>query len=83
MSRDQDFITEARDNARKIWEAITALKGLQREWTALDYGTTLVHGEGENSKLNVANVGSVVFDTTNAIEEVLNAGHATNLGRLL
>lgn len=83
MSREQDFITEARDANSKIWEGINALKSLQREWNALDYGTTLDDGEGENTGITKAEVGAVVFDTANALITVLDAGNATNMAKLL
>ena len=83
MAREQDFITEARTHARALWDAVNALEALQKEWNALDYSTTLDAGEGENSGIGGAQVGAVVFDTANAIRAVLNAGHATNVARLL
>jgi hypothetical protein len=83
MSREQDFITVARAANRKVWEGINELKALQREWAALDYGTTLDNGEGENAGISGAEVGAVVFATADALETTLNAGHATNMARLL
>lgn len=82
-TRKQQYITEARAHARAIWEALNALEGLQREWTALDYGSSLEAGEGANAEITAAEVGSVVFDTTNALRSLLNEGHATNLAHLL
>ena len=83
MSREQDFITSARIANRKVWEGINELKAMQREWAALDYGTTLDAGEGENAGISGAEVGAVVFATADAIEDVLDAGHATNMAKLL
>ena len=83
MSREQDFITEARAANRAIWDGINKLVALQREWQALDYGNTLDTGEGANEGLTAQAVGAVVFDTANALVAVLNAGHATNCARLL
>lgn len=84
MSREQDFISEARAANRAIWDGINALVALQREWNALDYGNTLDAGEGENAGITKAEVGAVVFDTANAmVTEVLSAGHATNMANLL
>lgn len=81
--RDQDFYTEARAHNRAIWNGINALVSLQREWNANDSGTTLPDGEGENVGLDRTEVGAVVFDTANAFVAVLNAGHATNMAKLL
>jgi hypothetical protein len=83
MARQSDFITESRQHARALWNAINGLKSMQREWNALDLGNTLDPGEGANAGIVAADVGSVVFDTTAALEAVLNAGHATNLAKLL
>jgi hypothetical protein len=82
-NREQDFISEVRQATQQIWENINTLKGLQREWTALDYGTTLDAGVGQNEGVTSVEVGAVLFDTTTALEGVLNAGHATNMAKLL
>lgn len=83
MSREQDFITEARQQNKAIWDGINALVALQREWNALDYGNTLDAGDGDNTGISVAQVGAVVFDSVNAFVGVLSAGHATNMAKLL
>jgi hypothetical protein len=83
MSRESDFITEARQANREIWNAINKLVSLQREWNALDYGNTLDDGAGENTGITKTEVGAVVFDTANAFVAVLGAGHATNMANLL
>jgi hypothetical protein len=83
MSREQDFITEARAANRKIWDGINDLVSMQREWNALDYGNSLGNGTGENEGIVTAEVGAVTFDTANAFVAVLNGGHATNMAKLL
>lgn len=83
MSREQDFITEARQHNKAIWDGINALVALQREWNALDYGSTLDAGDGDNTGIAATEVGAVVFDTANALVAVLNGGHATNMANLL
>jgi hypothetical protein len=83
MSREQDFITEARAANRQVWDGINTLIAMQREYNALDYGTTLDAGEGANVGIDAAEVGAVVFDTANAFVTLLNAGHATNMAKLL
>jgi hypothetical protein len=77
------FITEARRHAKAIWDGLNALEALQSEWNALDYGNTLPNGSGSNDGVTTTNVGAVVFDTANAIRTVLDAGHATNIAKLL
>jgi hypothetical protein len=77
--RAQDVYTEARNAARKIVEANNELKALSIEWNALDYGTTLPPGEGANEGLIKGQIGNVIFGTQTAIQQLLDAGHATNL----
>lgn len=83
MARGQDFITLARQHNQAVWDGINALVAMQREWNALDYGSTLPDGAGANSEQTAAEVGAVVFDTANAFVAVLAAGHATNMAKLL
>lgn len=81
--RSQDYITLVRQNNRALWDALNNLVALQREWQALDYGNTLPDGEGDNAGITPPEVGAVAFDTANALVAVLNAGHATNMAKLL
>jgi hypothetical protein len=83
MARQSDYITEARQETRKLWDAVNALKALQLEYNALDYGNTLADGVGENEGYTPVEVGAVVFDTTNAILTLFSQGHATNVAKLL
>lgn len=83
MSRQNDFIGEARSAASDLYNAVIKLEGLQSEWNALDYGNTLVDGFGEHEGYTKAKVGAVVFDTANAMRVMLDAGNATNLCNLL
>ena len=83
MRLQSDYITEARAANRKVWDGINALKSLQREYNALDYGNTLPDGSGENEGISKAEVGAVIFDTANALVALLDTGHATNMAKLL
>lgn len=80
MARSNEFVADARRYSRMVWEGLAALKTLQREWNALDYGTTL---PTEIDGILRAEVGAVVFATADAIEIVLAAGNATNMAKLL
>lgn len=82
-NRHQDYIGAVRKANKQIWDGISTLVAAQREWNALDYGNTLPPGEGENDGINRTMVGAVTFDTANALVAVLNAGHATNMAKLL
>lgn len=84
VAREQDFYTLARRHNRAIWDGIHALLAMQKEWNALDYGTTLDNGEGENTGLTKTEIGAVVFATADEIKlRILDTGHATNMAKLL
>ena len=82
-NRHQDYISTVRAANKAIWDNINILVAAQREWNALDYGNTLEPGAGANEGLTDTDIGAVVFDTANAMVGVLNAGHATNMAKLL
>lgn len=82
-NRKSDYITEARQSARKLWDAVNELKALQLEWNSLDYGNALPDGAGENEGYTKTEVGSVVFATTDAILGLFASGHGTNVAGLL
>ena len=83
MSRHQDYISKARDENKKVWDAIHALLTLQAEYNALDYGNTLPDGEGDNAGYTKDEVGAVVFATADAMKALLDTGHGTNMASLL
>ena len=83
VEREKQFYTEARAANLAIWNGINTLVALQREYNAMDYGTTLDVGTGPHEGIVKADVGAVVFDTANALVAVLTAGHATNMAKLL
>ena len=83
MSQESDYISEARKQARNLWNAYLALKGMQSEWNALDYGSTLDDGVDANAGYTADEVGAVVFDTADALTTLFNTGHATNIAKLL
>lgn len=81
--RNSEYYDKVRQANRALWNAINDLQELQRQWNALDYGSTLTEGVGTNEGLTKTEVGAVVFDTANAMKAVLDAGHATNMAKLL
>jgi len=82
--REGLFITETRRHTKAIWDAYNALKALQIEWNALDYGNTLDAGSGPNAGISGADAGAVVFTTTDELTlRIFGTGHATNLAKLL
>jgi hypothetical protein len=82
-ARHQNYISNIRAATRKVWDGLNELKTAQQEWNALDYLNTLQPGEGENDGITPAMVGSVVFDTANALNATRSGGHDTNMARLL
>lgn len=82
-----DYITAVRVANQKVWDGINQLKAFQREWQALDYGTgtnlAIPTAPHVNSNMTKEALGAVLFDTANALSAVLDAGHATNMAKLL
>jgi hypothetical protein len=83
MARHTDFVTEVRKHNRALWTSLQALKGLQAEWSAQDYGTTMADPIAGHEGYTNAMVGSVLFATTDAIDGLMGSGHATNVTDLL
>lgn len=81
--RAQDYITLVRNYNRAIWDNLNALEAMQNEWNALDYGTTLDDGEGQNEGITKTEVGAVVFASADALRTALAGGVATNMAKLL
>jgi hypothetical protein len=79
MSRKAEFVADVQRANRQIWDGIKQLKALQPECTYMDYGTTL----GTQNGVDPADVIAVLFTTTNALEGLLDAGHGTNMAKLL
>ena len=79
MERQAAYVREVKEANRKIWEGISELAALKREWDALALGDTLIEVEG----VPPADVGAVVHATREAFETLLAQGHATNMARLL
>lgn len=83
MSRAQDYYTLVKSANKKVWDGVNELEALQREWNAMDYGSTLADGSGDHAGLTHVEVGAVVFAAADAIVTTLNTGVATNMAKLL
>lgn len=71
-----------KQNVSALVTSYNNLKGRgQFQWNALDYGNTLP--APESGEFVAADAGAAVFGTMDAIEALMNAGHATNLSKLL
>jgi hypothetical protein len=83
-TRDDIYVGEVKEAVKQIWTGLHRLLMLQTEWHALDYGNTLVPTDKFGYDQHTpAEVGACVFDTANALKAVLDAGHKTNLAKLL
>lgn len=82
-TRPQDYYTLVREANRKVWEGVKELLGLQAEWNAGDYLNNLPPGSGANDGITSTELGAVVFDTADALETLLQGGHAANMQKLL
>lgn len=83
MTRDESYYANVRQKNQQLWDALHELKIIQDQWNALDYGNTLADGTGVNAGITKSQLGAVIFDTTNALFVVLQAGSATNMANLL
>ena len=83
MSRQQQFISDARAKAKTLWETYLELKAMQEEWDALDYTNTLPDGTELNDGYTKAEVSAVINTTIDAITTLMGQGHATNIAKLL
>jgi hypothetical protein len=86
-NRQSGYITEAREHARRIYSSISALKTMQSEFNYGGYGpqgaNPLPDGQGDNEGVTAAQVGAVIFDTTDALKGLLDGGHGANIAALL
>ena len=84
-ARQRQYYIDAITANRKIWQGINELQALQKESNAMDLGNTLPDGEEgtDFEGITKTEILAVVHDTANALQVVLNAGHATNMANLL
>lgn len=85
MSRKNDYVAETRSEVRQLVAALDRLRSKQIEWNANNYGETLTDDDliGVADGLHPSDIGAVIFDTVDALDAVLESGHASNLYRLL
>lgn len=81
-NRPSDFVTEVRQVSTVLLQTVNGLDALRREWDGLDYLHTLTDEggfEGSNADVDVDDIAAVIGTTLDAINELLNSGHRTNL----
>lgn len=83
ISRHQDYISKVRKAAKTAFDAIQDLKALQPEAAYGGYSATLQDGQGTNAGITRADVLAVVGTTADALDALLDAGHGTNLVKIL
>lgn len=82
MNRPSDFVTEVRQMSTDLLQRINGMDALRREWDGLDYLHTLTEQggfEGSNADVDVDDIAAVIGTTLDALNELLNSGHRTNL----
>jgi hypothetical protein len=80
--RPSDFVTEVRQLSTALLQTINGMDALQKEWFGLDYLHTLTDEggfEGANADVDVDDIAAVIGTTLDALNELLNSGHRTNL----
>ncbi len=82
-TRGANFISTARDATTEFWKAYQVMLSLQQEWNAQDYSNNLEDGVDGNSGVLAADVGAVIFATADAVKVLMDAGHSTNVTKLL
>ena len=82
-SQHQQFYDAVRTANQNVWQSLHDLLTLQSQWDALDYSNTLTDGEGAHLGITKTELGAVTFATADAMKAVLDAGHATNMAKLL
>ncbi len=71
-AREQEVYTEVRRSAKDLVNLLIELKNnKQLEWNTKVYGDTLDDGTGVHTGFVKADLGAVVFDTTEALWTVL------------
>ena len=71
-----------RQHAQQILAALHGLEAMQTRWNALASGDNMIDGQGAFNGITKTQVGSVVFDTANALRALLDNGHGTNLEKV-
>lgn len=78
--RHEAYTADVRQNTKRFWEAYLFILAAQNEWNAQDYLNTM---DIDETEVTPAQLGSVVFDTVNAVKAVMDAGSATNITNIL
>lgn len=81
-NRPSDFVTELRQVSTVLLQTVNGMDALRREWDGLDYLNTLTQDDaftGSNADVDVDDIAAVIGTTLDAINELLNSGHRTNL----
>ena len=71
-----------REHSQNLLTAINGLLEAQGRWNALDSSANMIDGQGAFFGLTRVELGSVIFDTANALNALLDQGHRTNLEKV-
>jgi len=80
-NRPSDFVSQTRDLATTLLQTINGLDALRKEWDGMNYLDTLPPEafEGANSDVTKDEIAAVIGTTLDALNALLDEGHATNL----
>lgn len=82
MARPSDFVSEVRQLATALLQTVNGMDALRKEWDGMDYLNTITDAggfAGANADVDVDDIAAVIGTTLDALNELLNAGHRTNL----
>lgn len=88
-NRHEEFASDVRQTARRLWESHQHLKALKDEYAAQDFGNPdpeiglIIDPAGPNGGITPGELGAVLYATNDAIAALMAAGHATNITAVL
>lgn len=84
INKKSNFVSRQVSRTAELLEAFNELLQLRSEWDALGYGQTITQNDlvGENTYLTPEMLADA-FTSIDALKAVMDAGHKTNLYRLV
>jgi len=83
MNREDQYILDVQKATRDVWNGINTLMMLQREWVFRDFTNNLEAQITLTTHPTVANLSAVVNTTANALNDLMAAGHGSNITKVL
>jgi len=83
MSQNSQFVEDYRQAVSGLLDSLAEIRKLQKQYTALDLGTTLTDADCQAPEWTVTKDQLVAaVSSCDAVETLLSAGHFTNLYRV-